>query len=151
MDKNFTTRNFVKGDFNDVMKLWIELKLGRPERGDTEETVLATIKNGGKMILLCDNDKIIGTSWLSTDGRRIFLHHFGINENYQGKGLAHFLLDESIKFAKEKKLQIKLEVRMTNIKALNLYINSGFKRIGDHDVYILRDPINTDLHNKRTT
>lgn len=146
MIERIKIRDFVKGDFNEVMLLWTELKLARAERGDTEEVVLETIKRGGKMVLLILDDKIIGTSWLTTDGRRLFLSHFGIKFEYQGKKLAHLLLDESIKYAKQLNLQVKLEVRRTNTKAINLYKNSNFTYLGDLDIYIIRDIQNAVLY-----
>lgn len=139
-------RDFVKGDFEEVMAFWVELKLARKERGDTEEVVLETIKRGGKIILLTLDDKIIGTSWLTTDGRRLFLSHFGIKAQYQGKKLAHLLLDESLKYAKQLNLQVKLEVSKTNYKAINLYKNSNFTYLGDYDIYIIRDIQNAEFY-----
>lgn len=138
---NAEIRNYKKKDYAEVIKLWTEVGLHRKERGDTPEIIDATIANGGRLILLIDktNKKIIGTSWLSTDYRRVFLSHFCVKTEYQGKGLSHILLAESFKFAQKLNLQIKLEVRRTNHRALNLYQNKGFKHIGDHDVYIARD------------
>ncbi len=147
MNSDFYFRDYQKGDYKDVMNLWVQLNLGRKERGDNESVILQTIKLGGKFILLCSDNEIIGTCWLTTDGRRLFLHHFGIKENFQGQGLAHKLLDEAFKYANDLNLQVKLEVRRTNEKAIDLYKNSGFKYLGDYDVYILRDVENLKFYN----
>jgi ribosomal protein S18 acetylase RimI-like enzyme len=40
---------------------------------------------------------------------------------------------------KEIGLQIKLEVHQSNERAINFYKKAGFKRLGDYDVYIIRD------------
>lgn len=73
------------------------------------------------------------------------MHHFGITPSMQGKGLAKPLVKESLKFAAEKGYQVKLEVHQSNTKAVNLYIKSGFKRLGDFDVYIIRNLNEIDL------
>jgi ribosomal protein S18 acetylase RimI-like enzyme len=96
---------------------------------------------GGKLLLLInqDSNKIMGTSWLTVDGRRTYIHHFGIHRQYQGQGLAKVLLDASLKVAKTFGMQIKLEVHKDNAKAISLYANSGFVSLGDYQVYIIRD------------
>ncbi|MBN2893054.1 MAG: GNAT family N-acetyltransferase [Bacteroidales bacterium] len=139
--ERFFVRDFSLPDYNEVFELWESLGLSRKERGDTAEVITNTIENGGKLFLLIDsqNYKIIGTSWLSNDHRRLYLHHFAVKKEYQGQGLSHILVDESLKFVKELKLQVKLEVHQSNQKAINLYKKSGFKFLGDYDVYIVRD------------
>lgn len=86
-----------------------------------------------------DGGRITGTSWLTFDGRRLHMHHFGIIPGHQGKGLSAELLRESLRFVKEKGYQVKLEVHRTNEKAVNLYKKAGFEYLGDYDVYIIRD------------
>lgn len=147
-DKNkfpdFFIRDFTESDFDEVDALWIETGIGGTNRGDNLQVILATIKNNGKLFLLIEKqtDNIIGTAWLTNDMRRIYLHHFCIKPEFQNKGLSHMLCNESIAFAKEKNLQIKLEVHKNNIKAIDLYKKHGFNFLGDYDVYIIREYIN---------
>ncbi len=49
------------------------------------------------------------------------------------------LLRASLKIVKELGLQVKLEVHVDNAKAIHFYEKAGFKRLGDYDVYIIRD------------
>jgi len=86
-----------------------------------------------------DEDEVIGSSWMTFDGRRIHLHHFGILPSYQGRGLSKPLLERSLDFVKSKGYQVKLEVHKSNKKAIELYKKYGFKYLGDYDVYIIRD------------
>jgi ribosomal protein S18 acetylase RimI-like enzyme len=141
-DNKFIIREYQKGDFDEIMRLWVETGLGNHERGDDEKIIEESIRLGGSMLVLEEKEKkrIIGTSWMTFDGRRIHLHHFGILPELQGKGLSKILLDDSLKFVKEKGCQVKLEVHTTNIKAINLYKKAGFKYLGDYDIYIIRDP-----------
>lgn len=141
VNKNIIVRDYHEGDFEQVSDLWNKTGMGNPLREDDEKTILDTIRIGGKLLILEDNNtgKICGTSWMTFDGRRIHLHHFGIVPAYQGNKLAHLLLDESLKFVKHKGSQVKLEVHNTNARAINLYKKHGFEYLGDYDVYIIRD------------
>ena len=141
MNNDITIRDYISSDYNEVIKLWLPLDLGRPERGDNPIIIEQTLKNGGKFLIMEQNSshEIIGTSWITNDGRRLYLHHFGIKEKYQGLGLSKLLLEHSLNFAKEVNLQIKLEVHKNNIVAINLYKKYKFKYLGDYEVHIIRE------------
>jgi ribosomal protein S18 acetylase RimI-like enzyme len=135
-------REYHKGDFTGIMNLWIATGLSRPERGDDEATVERSIEMGGRMLVMCPEspaEEIIGTSWMTFDGRRLHLHHFGIDPSFQRRGLARELLRESLRFVKEKGYQVKIEVHRSNAVAVELYRKAGFEYLGDYDVYIIRD------------
>ncbi len=140
-EMKFFVREFRKGDFENVAVVWAETGMDSSLRGDNEEIILDSISLGGRFLLLVEKstEKICGTSWMTFDGRRIHLHHFGILPAYQGKKLAHLLLEDSLKFVKQKGCQVKLEVHSTNSKAIALYKKHGFDYLGDYDVYIIRD------------
>lgn len=137
----FSTRDYRPEDYLAVQNLWMQTGMGGAERGDDSETIKRSIELGGRMILLCKDDsgEIVGTSWMTYDGRRIHLHHFGILPYYQGKGLSKILLNASMEHVKKHDTQVKLEVHNTNVKAINLYSKRGFQYLGDYDVYIIRD------------
>lgn len=134
-------RDYKEEDFDQVSELWSLTGLGNPERGDNAETIKRTLALGGKLLVIASNSygKIIGTSWMTCDGRRILLHHFGILPDFQQKGLSKVLLEESLKFAKNMGMQVKLEVHSSNLKAINLYNKFGFKLLKDYCLYIIRD------------
>lgn len=141
MEPTFFIRDYVDGDFPEISVLWENLGLGNAQRGDNATVIRHTIQLGGQLLVMIDEtaDTIIGTSWLTVDGRRTYLHHFGINADYQGRGLANQLLDRSLKLAKSFGMQVKLEVHKDNLKALKLYKKAGFLYLGDYGVYIVRD------------
>ncbi len=141
MTTELLIRDYRKGDFSRVEKLWSATGMGGIERGDDEKVIEKTLKYGGKLLILENTStrEIIGTSWLTSDGRRIYLHHFGIRPVDQGKGYSKLLLKESLNFARSSGMQIKLEVHQKNTKALTLYKNYGFKYLGDYEVYIIRN------------
>jgi len=139
--QNFLIRNYTDTDYPEMILLWESLGLGGAQRGDNEKIIRRTIEMGGQLLLMIDFVKnvIVGTSWLTVDGRRTYLHHFGIHTDYQGNGLAKHLLDASLQLAKTFGMQIKLEVHKDNAKALGLYTKAGFAYLGDYNVYIIRD------------
>jgi len=135
-------RVYHRGDFTSIMNLWISTGMGNRMRGDDEATVERSIEMGGRMLVMCNDDSggsIIGTSWMTFDGRRLHLHHFGIDPAFQRQGHARELLRESLRFVKEKGYQVKLEVHRSNTVAAELYRKAGFEYLGDYDVYIIRD------------
>lgn len=140
-DDKFQIRDFRESDYDEIVQFWELTGLGNPERGDTFKTIRDTVRMGGKMLVMEEKStgKICGTSWMTFDGRRIFLHHFGILPKLQGKGLAKTLLTASLQYIRKKGYQAKLEVHTNNSKAINLYKKFGFKLLDGYDVYILRD------------
>ena len=137
----YIVRDYKKEDYNSIEKVWKATGMGGAFRGDTQKVIENTILNGAKLFVLenINTNEIIGTSWLTSDFRRIYLHHFGIKPEFQGKGLSHLLVKKSIQYAKQQGLQIKLEVHKDNVKAINLYKKYGFNYLGDYDVYIIRN------------
>ena len=119
---DFIIREYRNDDFEGISKFWEITGMGSPERGDNRKTIDTTINLGGTLLVMEEKNtgKISGTCWMTFDGRRILLHHFGILPEYQGNGLSKILLKESLQFVKKKGLQVKLEVHSTNHKAINL-------------------------------
>jgi [ribosomal protein S18]-alanine N-acetyltransferase len=138
--ENFIIRDYKESDYEELAVLWERTGLGGAHRGDNAAIILKTLEAGGKLLILetKPDNKISGSSWLTNDGRRIYMHHFGIAPDFQGKGLAKPLLEASIDFAKKQDLQIKIEVHRLNKIASNLYKKYGFGYLGDYDVYIIR-------------
>ena len=131
-------REYRPADFPKVEQLWKETGVFRPERGDGPETILSCNEQGGKFLILEDETKqrIIGTSWLSWDGRRIHMQYFAVSPSMQGRGYGRQLALASMEFARSKKAPIKLEVHRNNIPAIQLYKSMGFKIIEGYEVYI---------------
>ncbi|MFH2094458.1 MAG: GNAT family N-acetyltransferase [Bacteroidota bacterium] len=141
LPEHLNIRDYTTDDYGQVIRLWSDTGMGGTQRGDNKWVIDRTLQNGGKLIILEENTtgKVIGTSWLTNDHRRLYLHHFGILPEYQGKGYSHLLAEASVAYAEFTGLQIKLEVHSENIKAISLYEKHGFKYLGDYLVYIIRD------------
>ncbi len=141
MQSTFFIREYTGSDYQELILLWESLDLGGAHRGDDEQIIRRTIQLGGQLLLLVnpDTNAIVGSCWLTVDGRRTYLHHFGIHADFQGLGLATKLLEASLALAKTFGMQIKLEVHKNNVKALGLYKKAGFTYLGDYYVFIIRD------------
>jgi [ribosomal protein S18]-alanine N-acetyltransferase len=139
--ENLITRQYSQGDYEGITELWKLTEMWSPQRGDDENIIEESIRIGGAFFILEDKTTgtICGTSWLTFDGRRIHLHHFGILPEYQGNGFSKILLEHSLEFVRKKGYQVKLEVNKANHRAAGLYKMYGFKSLGDYDVYIIRD------------
>ncbi|HQO08867.1 MAG TPA: GNAT family N-acetyltransferase [Clostridiales bacterium] len=138
--KDIVISQYEKSDFDGLISLWQDVNLGGAKRGDTDQIIRNTIKAGGQLFVVKNRiGKIVGSSWITTDSRRNYLHHFGIRQEYRGTGLSRKLLETSLDFSRSNGLQIKLEVHKDNIKAIRLYEKYGFKYLGDYLVFIIRE------------
>jgi len=140
-EASYTIRDYWAADYPHVADIWERTGISTPGRGDSAEVIENTLRRNGRLLVLVDkaSDTVVGTSWLTNDGRRLHLHHFAIDPKFQGGGLSKPLLRESLQIAKGIGLQIKLEVHRDNERAIHFYKKNGFKHLGDYDVYIIRD------------
>ena len=140
-DNDLIITAFQNDDYNALIHFWDKTDMGYPERGDSKNTINKTIELGGCLLLLKEKStgKILGSSWMTFDGRRILLHHFGILPECQGRGLSKYLLNQSLQFVKSKGYQVKLEIHSNNIKTINFYKKFGFAHLGEYNVYTIRD------------
>jgi len=146
-EDNILARDYQGVDYEQIMDLWNRTGLGGRGRGDDRDIIEASIEMGGKLVVLEDGRerRIVGTSWMTFDGRRIHLHHIGVLPEYRNKGYGKWLTRLSLEYAKKKGYQIKLEVREDNEKAIGMYRELGFQRLGDYDIYIVRDVSSLDV------
>ncbi len=106
MINNFHIKDYSENDYEQINSLWKATGMGGEVRGDTKAVIENTLKYGTKFLILEKGNEIIGTFWMTTDKRRIYLHHFSIKPNYKGKGLSKLLIEASMDFIKEQKLQV---------------------------------------------
>ena len=134
-------REYQEGDYPATAALWEATGLGGAPRGDSAEVIEATLARGGRFLVLeaPSEGGVLGTAWLTSDGRRLYLHHFGILPRLQGQGLGRILLGEALRVVRALGLQVKLEVHRTNARARDLYLRAGFAPLGDYEVLIMRD------------
>lgn len=129
---------FNKDVYEQIGTLWNLTGVGNPLRGDTIEVIYQTLEQRGRILTLWEEQTLIGSAWLTQDGRRLYLHHMSIHPAYQGKGFSHLLMQESVAYGKELGLQIKLEVNKQNTAAFHLYQKYGFTEIAGYTPMIKR-------------
>ncbi|HSH50747.1 MAG TPA: N-acetyltransferase [Bacteroidales bacterium] len=141
MDQKFVVRDYRNSDYQKLNELWQSTGLCGSDRDDNDKTIAHSLEIGGELIVIenTETGEIIGSSWMTFDGRRIHLHHIGVKPEFQNQGFGKLLTKESLKYAKKIGCQIKLEVHQTNKKAIEIYKNLGFTFLGDYDVYIVRE------------
>ena len=134
-------RDYRPEDYTSLLYLWKKTGLSPPERKDCPEDIERCNKQGGRLLVMenTGNGMIIGSSWMTSDGRRIYIHHFGILPSMQGRGLGTELARGSIEWIRKQGLQVKLEVHKENHKAKHLYEKFGFFAFTDYDIYMKRD------------
>jgi len=139
---NLIIRDYFNPDFPQVQELWKATGIYTEERGDSPEIITRCNAHGGKFLVIEDtrSGKICGTSWMSWDGRRIFLHHFAVAPEIQGRGWGRKLAEASLAFAREKGQPVKLEVHQDNLPAVKLYRSLGFRVFEGYDMYMILDP-----------
>ena len=135
-------RDYQSNDFPQVEALWKDTGIYQVERGDTPEMIERCNAMGGKFLVMEDpgTGRIVATSWLTWDGRRIFLHHFAVSPSLQKQGHGRTLARESLAFARRKGFPVKLEVHSHNLSAVRLYEAEGFEKFEGFDVYINHSP-----------
>ena len=84
---DFFIRGFIDSDYPEMIRLWESLGLGGTHRGDDLLVINRTIKMGEQLLLMVEKESasIVGSSWLTVDGRRSYLHHFGIKKRFAGE------------------------------------------------------------------
>jgi len=85
-----------------------------------------------RFLLLIDNNKIIGYLYYSEIYDRLEINQFEVKKEYRKKGNGDLLLKELINSTKK---NITLEVKESNVIAINLYKKNGFVEVSKRKNY----------------
>jgi ribosomal protein S18 acetylase RimI-like enzyme len=134
-------RDYRDSDYDSLTGLWHDTGLAQPERRDDKESIRECNKLGGRMLVMEDvnTGRIIGSSWMTWDGRRMYLHHFGIHPDWQNLGLGTKLAEVSLEWISSLRRQVKMEVQKKNKAAIQLYTKLGFFAFEEYDIYMIRE------------
>ena len=89
------------------------------------------IEKGYYSLVLKENNKVIGFAILSVSTEESHLLNIGLTSLKRGRGLGRELLEKMIMAADVMgSKKIFLEVRISNVIAIDLYKGSGFKEVG---------------------
>ncbi len=150
MQDTIITRDYKPDDYLNLMKLWKETGIGNPERGDNEKVIRNCLRIGGRLMVMEDTSSnvLMGSCWITFDGRRNLLHHFAIKPEYQGKKIGTRLGNEVLEYLKKSGHQVKLEVHKDNTIAKRLYKKLGFFSYNNYDIFMIRNIQGNAWHEK---
>lgn len=85
-------------DYDNVYNLWLSCKgMGLNNIDDSKEGINKFLKrNPDTCYVALDNDLIIGVIIAGNDGRRGYIYHTAVNEEYRGKGIGAILVDKAL-------------------------------------------------------
>ena len=134
-------RDYRDSDYASLFQLWNVTELAQPERKDDASVIKLCNDMGGRLLVLENKNtgEIIGSSWMTWDGRRIYLHHFGIQPAWQNLGLGTKLAEASLEWISSMGRQVKMEVHKENKAAIHIYKKLGFFAFEDYDLYMIRE------------
>jgi len=121
-----------------VTSLWAVTGIGRPERGDTLAVVEHTRAREGRFYTARENGRVVGTCWLTTDGRRLLIHHMAVLPDYQHRGIGRMLMEIALAYAEQLEQGCKLEVHEENATARHLYESMDFIYLEGYVVMVRR-------------
>ncbi len=124
--------------FDQIEQIWISTGVSNPARGDDYQVVSRSLNHDGKILSAWDDDLMVGTCWLTSDSRRLYLHHMAVLKDYQNQKVGHLLMESAIKYGRMLGLQMKLEVHENNESAIHLYRKYGFEHLSQYQAMIKR-------------
>ncbi len=134
---------YIKEEINEVIfaelsQLWILCGVGNPVRGDNLQVIRQTLERDGKILTLYKDEVMIGTCWLTSDARRLYVHHMAVHPEYRNSGCGGLLMQQAVDYAQQLGLQLKLEVHQDNPSAKHLYEKWGFTELEGYITMIKR-------------
>lgn len=88
------------------------------------------------LVAVNENGKVVGYMGIWKIFDEAHITNLAVHPDYQGKGLAHFLILSSLDVCYEEKIKfMTLEVRKTNERAKKVYDSFGFKSLGIRKKY----------------
>lgn len=117
-------RRINKKDYNKINELMLQ------RFNITEDYNLLTSNNMYYGYVLEENNIIIGFLSFIFDGENIDILYFLIDKAYEGKGYGTKLLNDTLNLIfKDCAKSCTLDVRKSNLRAINVYNKLGFKEI----------------------
>lgn len=134
-------------DYDEIHQIWSNTN-GITLRAidDSKEGIERFLKRNPNINFTCRiNGNIIGGILCGHDGRKGFIYHVVVKENYRDRGIAKKLVEHVIKSLKEEKItKISVLVNSDNISGNAFWESLGFEYFNDLKYRILPlDELNT--------
>ena len=129
-----TIRPMQIGDYDKVYALWMSCKnMGFNDLDDSREGIGKYLKRNPTTCFVAEEeDRIVGVILSGHDGRRGFIHHMAVGENYRRHGVATELLEKAIEALKEEGInKVGLLVFNRNAEGNAFWESQGFTKRED--------------------
>ena len=135
----------IMGMYNSCVNGMLKLKIDQWDSTYPNKDIISQdLNNGSYFIALIKNEIIAGINidqiqdktylsikWNDTENKFLVVHRLGVKEEYWSQGIGRILMEFAEKMVKEKNLNsIRLDTYNSNKKAINFYINLGYKKLG---------------------
>ena len=89
----FSVREMTLQEYNEVIALWKRTEGVGIGSTDSKESVAAYLnRNPGMSFVAVSEDVIVGAVLCGHDGRRGYLHHLAVGQEYRNKGIGQSLV-----------------------------------------------------------
>ncbi|KKM89258.1 hypothetical protein LCGC14_1250530 [marine sediment metagenome] len=120
--------NFSMKFYDDLIELWRITGISLGSSDNKEELARMSRQNPDLFLIGKVSDAIIGVVMGGFDGRRGYVHHLAVDQNYQKKGYGKLLMNELIKRFRQKGIhKVHLFIEKRNNKVVNFYRNLGWE------------------------
>ncbi len=129
-----TIRIFEKSDYDNVFDMWLHTKgMGLNETDDSREGIEKYLdRNPRTSFVAVEDDKIVGVIMCGHDGRRGFIHHTAVLDDYRRRGIATALVNTALEALKKEGINKAVLVVMTDNESGNAFWEHyGFKTRDD--------------------
>lgn len=130
-------RKMIADDYPGAIQLWQSLPGLGLSSADQQDAIARFLeKNPNTCFIALDGEKIIGTALGGSDGRRGYLYHLAVQEEYQRLGLGRQLSEACIAALKSEGLQkCHIFVISCNLEGLRFWERLGW--ILRHDILVM--------------
>ena len=90
---SITISTFTINIYNDVISLWKGCEGIRLSDADSEENIRKQLERNPNMSFIAyENKKLVGAVLCGHDGRRGYIHHLGVHQDYRRQGIGRSLI-----------------------------------------------------------
>lgn len=136
ISKDIHVRPFENQDADTLIQLMHNGFGDMPE--ETEALISFNTTTPGRQIFIVEfNRQIVATVSLVEDDKGIWVTAFTVDHSLRGQGIGTAILQWVKNYTvKKQRSTVLLDVEMDNLKALNVYLNAGFKPLQQVDYFI---------------
>ncbi|ACM61271.1 ribosomal protein S18 acetylase RimI-like enzyme [Caldicellulosiruptor bescii] len=130
-------REMNPNDWSKVISLWQNTEGIGIGRSDTKEGLEKFLNRNKGMSFVCEIDgKIIATIMCGHDGRRGFIYHLTVAENFRLQGIGKRLVEKALEELKNQGIhKCHIFVMKNNEKGKNFWSKMGFQKRDDIEVF----------------